>query len=246
MTLANTLLFGFLIGLKHALEADHVAAVAALASESRSIKSALALGATWGLGHTITLFIFSSAVLIFDTVITKQTTFFLEFLVGCMLVFMGGKVIKEIIKKRIHFHKHSHLDGTTHIHFHSHADDNIERQSKLHEHSHQKNFSIQALMVGMMHGIAGSTALIILTLDSVSTIQTRLVYILLFGFGTLIGMSLLSLMITIPLRKSKYTTKYTYLSLKAFIGLGTLFLGMTIMYETSINNGLLVYSFVLN
>ena len=136
MTLANTLLFGFLIGFKHALEADHIAAVASLATESRSIRKGFSLGATWGLGHMITLFTFSSTVLIFDTVISKQTTFILEFLVGCMLVFMGGRVIKEIINKRIHFHMHSHLDGVIHTHFHSHGRDNVEQQSKLHQNSH--------------------------------------------------------------------------------------------------------------
>ena len=240
MTLANTLLFGLLIGFKHALEADHVAAVASLATESRSIKKGFALGATWGLGHMITLFTFSSTVLIFDTVISKQTTFILEFLVGCMLVFMGGRVIKEIINQRIHFHMHSHLDGVTHTHFHSHAPDNIEHHPKLHQHSHQNKFSPRALMVGMMHGMAGSAALIILALDSVSSIGAMVVYIFLFGIGSILGMTLLSLMIIIPLRNSIQTTKHTYLGFRTFIGLGTLFLGMFIMYEVGVNNGLLI------
>ena len=240
MTLANTLLFGFLIGFKHALEADHIAAVASLATESRSIRKGFSLGATWGLGHMITLFTFSSTVLIFDTVISKQTTFILEFIVGCMLVFMGGRVIKEIINQRIHFHMHSHLDGIIHTHFHSHVRDNVEHQSKLHQHSHQQKFSLRALMVGMMHGIAGSAALIILALDSVSSIRAMVVYIFLFGIGSILGMTLLSIMIIIPLKNSIHTTKHTYLGLKTFIGLGTLFLGMLIMYEASVNNGLLV------
>ena len=235
MTLANTLLIGFLIGLKHALEADHVAAVASLASKPRSVKGGLALGASWGLGHTITLFTFGSAVLIFDLVISKQMTFILEFFVGCMLVFMGGAIIKEIVKKRIHLHMHNHLDGTTHLHFHSHVQDNIE-----HQHTHTQQFSIRALLIGMMHGMAGSAALIVLTLDSVSSIETRLVYIFLFGVGSVIGMALLSLLMIIPLQHSEYATNRTYQSLQVFIGLVTLFLGMVIMYETSVTNGLLV------
>ena len=240
MTLINTLLLGFLIGLKHALEADHVAAVASLASKTTSVREGLALGATWGLGHTITLFIFSSIVLIFDTVVSEQLALTLEFFVGCMLVLMGGAIIKEIIKKRVHLHKHKHSDGTTHLHFHSHAQENVEHQSNPHQHTHKQQFSIRALLVGMMHGMAGSAALIVLTLNSVSSIGTRLVYIFLFGIGSVVGMALLSLMIIIPLRHSEYAANRTYQGLQVFIGLVTLFLGMIIMYETSVTNGLLV------
>jgi ABC-type nickel/cobalt efflux system permease component RcnA len=235
MTLVNTLLLGFLIGLKHALEVDHVAAVASLVSKTTSVREGLTLGVSWGLGHTITLFIFSSIVLILDTVVSAQLALTLEFFVGCMLMFMGGAIIKEIVKKRIHLHMHNHSDGTTHLHFHSHVQDNVE-----HQHKHTEQFSIRALLVGMMHGMAGSAALIVLTLDSVTSIETRLVYIFLFGVGSVIGMALLSLLMIIPLRHSEYAANRTYQSLQVFIGLVTLFLGIVIMYETSVTNGLLV------
>ena len=235
MTLVNTLLLGFLIGLKHALEVDHVAAIASLASKTTSVREGLTLGASWGLGHTITLFIFSSIVLILDAVVSAQLALTLEFFVGCMLVFMGGAIIKNIVKKRIHLHMHNHSDGTTHLHFHSHLQDNVE-----HQHTHTQQFSIRALLVGMMHGMAGSAALIVLTLDSVSSIETRLVYIFLFGVGSVIGMTLLSLLMIILLRHSEYAGNRTYQGLQVFIGLVTLFLGMIIMYETSVTNGLLV------
>ena len=240
MALVNTLILGFLIGLKHALEADHVAAVASLASKTTSIKEGLALGATWGLGHTVTLFIFSSIVLIFDTVVSEQLALTLEFFIGCMLALMGGAIIKELVKKRIHLHMHNHSNGTTHLHFHSHAQDYIEHQSNPHQHTHPQQFYIQALLVGMMHGMAGSAALIVLTLDSVSSIETRLAYIFLFCVGSVVGMALLSLVIIIPLWHSEYAANRTYQGLQVFIGLVTLFLGMFIMYETSVTNSLLV------
>ena len=238
MALVNTLLMGFLIGLKHALEADHVAAVASLASKTTSLREGLVLGATWGLGHTVTLFIFSSIVLILDTMISAQLALALEFLVGCMLVLMGGAIIKEIISKRVHLHMHKHSNGTTHLHFHSHAQD--QNQSNTDQHIHSHKFSLRALLVGMMHGTAGSAALIVLTLDSVSSIETRLVYILLFGAGSTLGMTLLSFMIIIPLQQSKNTERQTYQSLQVIIGLVTLFLGIIIVYETSVTNGLLI------
>ena len=233
MTLVNTLLLGFLIGLKHALEVDHVVAVASLASKTTSVREGLTLGISWGLGHIITLSIFSSIVLILDTVVSAQLALTLEFSVGCMLVFMGGTIIQNIAKKRIHLHMHNHSDGTTNLHFHSHLQDNV-------EHQHTQQFSIRALLVGMIHGMAGSAALIVLTLDSVVSIGTRRVYIFLFGIGSVVGMILLSLLIVISLRHSEYGANHAYQGLQVFIGLVTLFLGMIIMYETSVTNGLLV------
>lgn len=238
MTLVNTLFLGFLIGLKHALEADHVAAVASLASKANSVREGLWLGATWGLGHTIALFVFGSAVLMIDTMIPEQLALTLEFFVGCMLVFMGGAVIKGIFEKRIHLHAHRHSDGITHLHFHSHAQDKVDHQANPHHHTHPRQFSVRALMVGVMHGMAGSAALILLTLDSVSSVGTGLVYILLFGVGSILGMALLSILIVIPLKRSEYAR--TYQGFQVFIGFATLFLGVVIMYETSITSGLFV------
>ncbi|MZH40979.1 MAG: urease accessory protein [Nitrospinae bacterium] len=227
--MTQALIFGFLLGLKHALEADHVAAVASLASKTKSFKEGLTFGITWGLGHTITLFLFGSAVLILDTMISEQLAVILEFFVGCMLVFMGGAVIREIVKKNVHLHTHSHPNGITHLHFHSHEGDQSGHQSSLHKHTHK--FSFKALLVGMVHGMAGSSALILLTLDSVASIKARLFYLLLFGFGSICGMALLSIVIILPLRYTE--SSRTYQRLKVFIGLTTLFLGMLIMYETS-------------
>ena len=240
MTFINILFLGFFIGLKHALEADHVAAVATLASKASSLREGLMLGATWGLGHTITLFIFGSAVLIVDTMIPERLALALEFLVGCMLVVMGGVVIKEIVHRRIHFHAHRHADGITHLHFHSHAEEKVEHQVSPHQHDHARKFSFRALLVGMMHGMAGSAALILLTLDAVSTTGMGLAYIVLFGIGSMAGMALLSSMIVIPLRSSEFVANRMYKGLRVFIGAATLLLGMVIMYESSITRGLLV------
>jgi ABC-type nickel/cobalt efflux system permease component RcnA len=240
MSLVYILSLGFLIGLKHALEADHVAAVASLASKATSIREGFLLGATWGLGHTVTLFVFGSAVLVVDTLIPEQVALALEFFVGCMLVLMGGAVIKELVEKRIHLHLHRHSDGINHLHFHSHAQNHVDHKINPHHHKHSEQFSYRALMVGMMHGMAGSAALILLTLDSVSSVGMGLAYILLFGIGSIFGMALLSTIILIPLRYSEYTANRTYQGLKFSIGLVTVFLGMIIMYQTSATSGLFV------
>lgn len=237
MTTIYILSLGFLIGLKHALEADHVAAVASLASKASSVKEGLMLGATWGLGHTVTLFLIGSTVLFFDTLIPEHVAQILEFLVGCMLVFMGGSLIKEFVGKRMHFHLHHHSDGVTHLHFHSHAHEKIDHKTNPHNHKHPAKISVKALLVGMMHGMAGSAALILLALESASSIKVGLAYILLFGMGSVLGMSLLSTIMVIPFRHSEKSANHAFHSMQAFIGFGTLFLGLTIMYKTSGSQG---------
>lgn len=205
-----------------------------------SVREGLRLGATWGLGHTITLFFFGSAVLVVDTLIPERLALALEFFVDCMLVLMGGAVIKEIVKQRIHLHMHRHADGITHLHFHSHAQENISHQANPHQHVHSGKFSSRALMVGMMHGMAGSAALIVLTLDSVASIGMGLAYIFLFGVGSILGMALLSTIMIIPLRYSENASNRTYQGLQIFIGMATLLLGMSIMYQAGVTPGLFV------
>ena len=95
------------------------------------------------------LIIFSSIVLFIDIVVLAQLALTFEFFVGCMLLLMGGAIIKRIVKKRIHRHKHNHSDGTTHQQFHSHAQDSVEHPSAPHKNTQQ--FSIRALLVGMIH-----------------------------------------------------------------------------------------------
>jgi high-affinity nickel permease len=231
---------GFLIGLRHALEADHVAAVASLTHRTTSIKEGMKLGATWGLGHTVTLFLFGSVVLAMDNIVPERVAGYLEFAVGVMLVFMGSSVLKKLIKDKLHFHLHRHSNDVAHIHFHSHAKDNLDHRTNPHSHTHSQRFPISALLVGMMHGMAGSAALILLTLDSVSSVGTGLAYILLFGAGSILGMALLSIVIVLPLRYSEKATNWTFNGIQTFIGFATLILGLITMYQVSIIDGLFV------
>ena len=99
----SLLLIGFLMGMRHALEADHVAAIASLATRSSNVKHTVWQGAVWGMGHTITLFISSSIVLVADSVIPEQFAAFLEFTVGLMLIGLGIDVLWRLYKKRVHF-----------------------------------------------------------------------------------------------------------------------------------------------
>jgi ABC-type nickel/cobalt efflux system permease component RcnA len=231
------LLLGFLIGMRHALEADHVAAVASLASKTISVGSAVKQGAAWGLGHTITLFLFSTIVIMTDSIVPEKFANGLEFIVGIMLIFLGGDVIRRLIRDKIHFHSHQHDNEVTHFHAHKHANNRTNNQThsdSAHRHEHASGFPIRALYVGLMHGMAGSAALIILTLQSVDSVATGLFYILMFGIGSIVGMAALSVIIAIPLHHSAKGLTWINNGFQVVIGITTIALGSTLIYDIGI------------
>jgi ABC-type nickel/cobalt efflux system permease component RcnA len=235
----SLLSLGFLLGMRHALESDHVAAVASLATRSRSMGDTIRQGAVWGAGHTLTLFVFGSLVLLLDTVIPETLARVLEFTVGLMLIGLGIDVLQRLLRERIHFHVHRHADGQLHFHAHSHAGE--QGHPAVHHHPHQRGrFPLRALFVGMMHGMAGSAALILLTLQSVHSPLTGMVYIMLFGVGSIAGMAALSAIIAVPLRYSIAGLNWAHNALHALVGVTTLGVGSMIVYDIGIAGGLLV------
>lgn len=221
----SLLFLGFLIGMRHALEADHVAAVASLATNNQSFKGTVFQGAVWGLGHTITLFIFGSVALLVDGIIADSFAAALEFAVGIMLVLLGLDVLYRLSKKRIHFHAHQH-DGNNVNHFHAHSHKKQEsHDTKAHQHQHKLPFPKRALFIGLMHGMAGSSALIILTLNTVGSATAAFIYIALFGLGSILGMALLSCIIAVPLRYTALNLTNVYQYLHLGIALFTLSIG---------------------
>ncbi len=222
---------GFVIGMRHALESDHIAAVASLATRSRSIGDTIRQGAAWGIGHTLTLFLFGSVVLLLDSVIPEQVARTLELLVGVMLILLGMDVLVRLFRERIHFHLHRHADGTLHFHAHSHAGEREHPEIHHHHHPRLSRLPWRALLVGTMHGMAGSAALILLTLQTVHSPLTGLLYIALFGIGSIAGMAALSLIIAIPLRYSAAGLTRLHNSLQAAIGITTLLVGSMMLME---------------
>ena len=224
------LLLGFVIGMRHAVESDHVAAVASLATRSGSVRDTVRQGAAWGLGHTVTLFAFGSLVLILDMVIPERMAQILELVVGVMLVLLGTDVLRRLLRDRIHFHLHHHADGETHFHAHSHAGE-TQHDTRRHVHEHPDRFPVRALFVGLMHGMAGSAALILLTVQTVHSPLLGLVYIALFGAGSMIGMALLSFAIAIPLRHSARGMTGLHNGLQGVVGMVTIAIGGMLVYE---------------
>lgn len=224
------LLLGFLIGLQHAMEADHVAAVASLATRSRTPGETARQGVVWGLGHALTLFFFAGLVLVLDLAVPQSLAQFLELAVGLMLILLGVDVIRQLVTERVHFHRHTHGD-VSHFHAHSHRGGG-KHSIDPHQHRHPGHFPVKALLVGMMHGMAGSAALILLTLEAVSSPMEGLLYILLFGLGSIAGMGLLALVISLPMRFSERSLTWSHNGLKAVVGLVTLGLGFAVVYRS--------------
>ena len=180
---------GFLSGLKHAFDADHIAAVSTLAS-GNSIKKSSLLGLFWGFGHAIALFVAGLFVLLLKITIPEKLALFFEFIVAVMLILLGINVLLAIKKEKMHLHSHRH-GKTEHIHLHSH-------KSASHHHAHIP--LKKSLIIGLVHGLAGSAALTLLILAGISSTALGLFYILLFGLGSMLGIILVSSIISLPFR----------------------------------------------
>lgn len=223
---------GFLLGLRHALDADHIAAVASLATRSRSTSETVRTGIAWGIGHTLTLFVVSATVLAMDIGFPDRVAAVAEFLVGLMLVALGADVIRRTLARKLHLHGHSHDRVGYHLHLHSHRDTQ-RHDAAAHRHRHPTGLPTRALMVGLMHGLAGSAALLVLAVTEQGSVPLALAYVALFGLGSMIGMAALSFTIALPLRASARSVRWGFNGFNAAIGAGTVALGVVIVFETA-------------
>src|SRR5213078_2181387 len=170
---------GFLLGMQHALEADHIAAVSSIAARRTHVGDIVKHGLTWGLGHTLTLFTVAGAAILLGQALPENLPRPIETAVGLMLVGLGAHVLWRLWRDRVHFHRHGHDDGTVHFHAHSHAGETAPHARAIHAHQH--GFRWRTLLVGLMHGMAGSAALLVLTVTQASSPAIALGYIALFG-----------------------------------------------------------------
>lgn len=245
MSLLSILLVGFLLGLKHATEADHLAAVATLAAGRQSLAQTMRQGLAWGVGHAITLMLFGGIVLLLGKTIAPTLERTLELVVGLMLIALGADVLRRLVRQKVHFHAHDHAPDVRHVHAHSHADQSpgVVRHDALghdHEHAQLGWLPLRALMVGMMHGMAGTAALILLSLEAVQSFSMGMVYIALFGFGSIAGMALLSAMIALPLRLSVGRLTGLHHGITVTFGGFSCLLGAAMVYQIGFVEGLLV------
>lgn len=213
-SLLSILLLGFLLGIKHAIEPDHVIAVSTIASESKNLKRSIFAGVYWGIGHTATLFIVGMFLIVAKNTITERLALSLEFIVGIMLVSLGLNSIVAFMRHRHHHHDSHHT--STH-----------EKKNRTH---------LKSFFIGLIHGLAGSAAMVLLTMSTVSTAWQGALYILIFGCGTVVGMLSFSTVIGIPfvLTSGKQLNRY----LNNLAGIISILFGIYYMYNLGVNEGL--------
>jgi hypothetical protein len=221
---------GFLLGIQHALEADHVAAVSSIAARRTDVADIVKHGLTWGLGHTLTLFAFAGAALALGQAIPEDLARPIESAVGIMLVGLGAHVLWRLWRDRVHFHKHRHGDGTVHFHAHGHAGETTPHARAPHAHGH--SFRWRTLLVGLMHGMAGSAALLVLAISQASSVAVGLGYVALFGIGSMFGMAALSTVIAVPLVLSARWLTSANSGLQGAVGVLTIAIGARTLVET--------------
>jgi hypothetical protein len=183
---------GSLLGFRHALEPDHVAAVSTLVTHERSTYKAAVLGAYWGLGHTLALLMATTVLVVARTEMSASAEDLFEFFVALMLVALGIRSIAQAARGSGNGPMHSHRHGRT---VHTHAG------VPAHVHVGGWTLARRPLLVGLVHGLAGSGALTALVLSSLSSTTARLMYVVLFGLGSTLGMAALSGLLGWPLAR---------------------------------------------
>lgn len=224
----SVLLLGVLMGLRHAFEADHLAAVASLSTRSGGASAMMRRGGAWGLGHSTTLFCVAAFCFVAGVTVPARVASMFEALVGLMLLILGGDVLRRMRRGRIHVHSHEH-DGVTHIHVHRHAA-SIPHREDPHHHHHRARMSLRAFFIGMLHGAAGSGALVLLTLQTVASPWVGLAYVAAFGVGSIAGMMAASVAIAVPMGRSAAIVNRALPVYEAGLGMITIGVGVWILY----------------
>ena len=204
--------------------------MSSIAARRTEVSDIVRHGLTWGLGHTLTLFAFAGAAILLGRAIPETIARPIETAVGVMLIGLGAHVLWRLWRDRVHFHKHGHGDGTVHFHAHSHAGETTPHVRAAHAHEH--GFRWRTLLVGLMHGMAGSAALLVLTVSQASNPVVGLGYVALFGIGSIIGMGALSTVIAVPLAVSARWLTWANRGLQGAVGLVTIAIGLTTVVET--------------
>jgi ABC-type nickel/cobalt efflux system permease component RcnA len=219
--------FGFLLGLRHAFDVDHLAAVSTVLAQRPSLRASGAVGLWWGIGHTLTLLIVGSVVLVLGIRIPPEFELIAESGVGVLLIVLGGTLAVKLYRERWHLHSHHH-DGDAHVHLHSH-----QRQDD-HRHRHWMADSVRPLCIGMAHGLAGSAALMLIILATTQELGPGLLSIAVFGVGSIAGMMAIGLTISLPLVCSLSISRPLFLGLQGFAGAASVGVGVWMLVKLAL------------
>lgn len=191
---------GLVFGLKHATEVDHVVAVTTIVSRHKNVFRSAVVGGLWGMGHTASLLVVAVIVLSLRIAIPEVVSAWLEFGVAIMIIGLGVSALWRALRKsgHVHVHKHDH-DGLSHTHVHFHEHETKHEPTARSQHTHNvSRVGWKPVLVGMVHGLAGSGALTLLVLTQIGSPWLGLLYVLTFGLGSIVGMLLMSALIGLP------------------------------------------------
>ncbi len=251
----SILAVGFFLGMRHATDPDHVIAVTTIVTREKQAGRAALIGIFWGLGHTVTIFAVGAAIILFGLAIPARIGLAMELSVGLMLVLLGARNISGFLRDlpgpapgesvgMVHSHPHSHGDYV-HTHPHAHAPD-------LHPHAPAQTplaridrllgrlgayQRIRPLVVGVVHGLAGSAAVALLVLTTIRDPRWALAYLVVFGAGTIGGMMLITMSMASALhllgKRQSFSRRLSVAS-----GVISLVFGLVLAYQIGIVNGL--------
>src|SRR5918998_2640433 len=190
-SLGVVLLVSLLLGLRHASDPDHLAAVSTLiASEEREgVRKATFMGFSWGLGHGTTLVLVGLPLVLLGQYLPEGIQRAAEVAIGLIIVMLAVRLLLRWRRGVFHAHPHAHASGETHRHLHSHAEDSV------HDHSHNTHAlrtPLSAYAVGLVHGVGGSGGLTLLLLSTIPDPVGAAGALLIFAAGTAVSMAMLS------------------------------------------------------
>jgi len=261
LSLLSIVALGFFLGMRHATDPDHVIAISTIVSRHRSVAQAAMIGALWGVGHTLTILVVGSGIVVFGWVIPARIGLSMEFSVGLMLILLGVLnltgflrwITNELSPHHQHApgelpHSHAHAHGDyVHTHAHGHNpeahphDPRRTPLSWLDEHFRRLGVyqAVRPLVVGLVHGLAGSAAVALLVLATIRNPKWAVIYLLVFGVGTIAGMMVITGALVLPFALSLGRFERVNSGLRIASGLVSVGFGFFLVYQIGFVDGLL-------
>ena len=261
LNVVSFLFLGFFLGMRHATDADHVVAIATIVSRQRSLAGSALIGAAWGVGHTITVMAVGTAIIVFGVVIPPRLGMSMEFAVGVMLVVLGVLTLTGMGRVARAAYGHARLPGgqerDLHDHLHTHGD-YVHRHQHGHgpgAHGHAEEHTplgrldrsglgrisfyswLRPFVVGLVHGLAGSAAVALMILSIIREPVAALGYLLLFGLGTIVGLMLITLILSAPFAFTAVNLPKFNWRLRVASGLVSCSFGVVLIYGIGFAEG---------
>ena len=239
---ASLLALGFILGLRHALDADHLIAVSTIVSERKGFLTSSIVGMLWGIGHTFSLLVVGLIVIALQVHIHERIAQLMEFAVAGMLILLGSRVLWQMRRGgRLHAHVHEHgwvVHAHPHIHTVGHEADHKHMQPFTLRLAHHLNAGKRSILVGIVHGMAGSAALMLVVLATIPSAKLALLYVGVFGVGSIGGMLMMSTLIGIPFVLTAQRSDKLNAAVRGISGVVSVVFGLYLAWQIGVVEGL--------